>query len=147
MRERDADEGGRERRVRAALPSAAATAVVLVFSFCSDEFRFGYYGSRWVQVNGQNFDRTRVSCGDFSSTWFQFESRFSLIPVAWFEIRVRYGSYLGSSLQPVSVQVRVMYQLGSVRCSGQTVNCRVKSGQSWSTKLSVQSGYGFGSSG
>ncbi|KAF5776550.1 hypothetical protein HanXRQr2_Chr12g0525501 [Helianthus annuus] len=71
----------------------------------------------------------------------------SLIPVAWFEIRVRYGSYLGSSLQPVSVQVRVMYQLGSVRCSGQTVNCRVKSGQSWSTKLSVQSGYGFGSSG
>ncbi|MFS7933056.1 hypothetical protein Hanom_Chr04g00375291 [Helianthus anomalus] len=26
-------------------------------------------------------------------------------------------------------QVRVMYQLGSVRCFGQTVNCRVKAGQ------------------
>ncbi|KAJ0588166.1 hypothetical protein HanIR_Chr04g0171431 [Helianthus annuus] len=112
--ERDANEGERERRVRAAPPSAAATAVVPVFSFCSDEFRFGYYGSPLVQVNGQNFDRTRVSCGDFSSTWFQIESRFSLIPVDRFVIRVRYGSYLCSSLQPVSVQVSLGSSLG--RC-------------------------------
>ncbi|MFS7899249.1 hypothetical protein Hanom_Chr12g01130671 [Helianthus anomalus] len=97
---------------------STATAVVLIVVF-----NFGCYGSRLVQVNGQ----------------FNVWARFA--------IRVCYGSYLGSSSQPVSVQVRVMLQSGSVRCSGQTIICRVKPSQSWSTELSVQSGYGFGSSG